>query len=505
MNILKRLTAKRWLKCTKTIDINRVLFVVLLIFIPLYQKFPLQGVAGTYVSVRLEDWLVLITISAWAISQSKKGFPILKEKITLFFLLYWAVGLVSLLAAIFITGLANGKLGFFHLARRVEYMSLFFIAYDATATMGWRRPIKVIILTSIAIFAYGMGQKYFGLPVVSTMNEEFSGGLILHLDKWTRISSTFAGHYDLAVWLSFLLSVFPALIFMTKKRWLKLLLIGCFLLNFHLLILTASRVSFVAYIIGISVTLVLLRKFLWIPLILIISLYWGMQSNELNTRLQSSLPSIALIQLLPVKNLTALFPQSPQKTSPLSVIEQKETSKKTVVDEKKAPASLPTKERAEKKITGKIVMREVRTWPTPEETQAAAARSSRIRFEVEWPRAVNAFFINPILGTGFSSLGLATDNDYLRVLGETGILGGLVFFLIIFHLALKNLEIIWQSKKSRRLLAAGLLGGLIAFLANAVFIDVFEASKTAFYFWMWMGIGYQVNLKFKSDRLKAAS
>jgi len=34
----------------------------------------------------------------------------------------------------------------------------------------------------------------------------------------------------------------------------------------------------------------------------------------------------------------------------------------------------------------------------------------------------------------------------------------------------------------------GITGGFLGFLANAIFIDVFEASKVAVTFWLLMGI-----------------
>ena len=67
-------------------------------------------------------------------------------------------------------------------------------------------------------------------------------------------------------------------------------------------------------------------------------------------------------------------------------------------------------------------------------------RSTSIRLNVEWPRALRAFKKNPLLGTGYSSITLATDNDFLRLFGEVGILGFLSFLLIfsnIFNLARK--------------------------------------------------------------------
>ena len=47
-------------------------------------------------------------------------------------------------------------------------------------------------------------------------------------------------------------------------------------------------------------------------------------------------------------------------------------------------------------------------FPTPEPIQIATQRSGEIRFKVEWPRALRAFAKNPLLGTGYSSVTLAT-------------------------------------------------------------------------------------------------
>ena len=68
--------------------------------------------------------------------------------------------------------------------------------------------------------------------------------------------------------------------------------------------------------------------------------------------------------------------------------------------------------------------------PTEESQPVFEDRSVSIRLNVEWPRAIRAFSKNPLLGTGYSSITLATDNDFLRLLGEVGLVGALAFFLI---------------------------------------------------------------------------
>ena len=114
--------------------------------------------------------------------------------------------------------------------------------------------------------------------------------------------------------------------------------------------------------------------------------------------------------------------------------------------------------------------------------QVAEDRSLNIRLKSEWPKALRALVKNPVLGTGFSSVGLAVDNDYLRSLAETGILGtlalGLVFLRIFKQLGSGRQEVF----------SLAIICGLIGLLINAIFIDVFEASKVAIITWTLLGL-----------------
>ena len=133
--------------------------------------------------------------------------------------------------------------------------------------------------------------------------------------------------------------------------------------------------------------------------------------------------------------------------------------------------------RAEEKI-----IRDVNTVPDAlKPTEVLEDRSLNIRLKASWPKALRALAKNPILGTGYSSVGLAVDNDYLRVLAETGILGMAAFGLVFIRL-LKS----WIPSKSPFVWAMiCVTGGL---LLNAVFIDIFEASKIATIFWLIAGV-----------------
>ena len=125
------------------------------------------------------------------------------------------------------------------------------------------------------------------------------------------------------------------------------------------------------------------------------------------------------------------------------------------------------------------------------------------RLQIEWPRAINAFKNNPLLGTGPSSLTEATDGDYFRWLGEVGLLGTITFLNILFLI----LKTIWDSVKKlgfeEKLIGYGFIFGFLALFINASYIDAFEASKVAYTFWTIAGlyVGYYgLNSKVNSNK-----
>src|SRR6185437_12322800 len=93
------------------------------------------------------------------------------------------------------------------------------------------------------------------------------------------------------------------------------------------------------------------------------------------------------------------------------------------------------------------------------------------RFQGEWPRDWKAFLGSPIFGTGYSSLTLASDNDYLRALGETGLVGAISFFFIFIILGIYMKNIVKSVKDPFvTALLFGLAGGVIGLLINATLI-----------------------------------
>lgn len=457
-------------------NIFRSILAILILFIPLYPKFPLSNFNGIYVALRLDDIIIATSILVWLIYQIKNKFPIFKNKITFLFLAYFISISISTLIAIFIYQTTPFNILLLHLFRRFEYISIFFITITAiTNKKDFSFGYIFLLLSLVGVAIYGYGQRYFSFPIISTMNEEFSRGQLLRMDVWTRISSTFAGHYDLAAYLSLILILILGVAIITSHKLLKATSIFLFLIGFNLLTQTASRVSIFAFWGGAIISIILIKKYLWLLPTSALVIFSMINSVDLNQRL---LATISTLKPKTIKPTSVPLPTTIPAT-PVIVINNKISPIPTIKFIKPTPTV-------------------VRHGPVDEfieiDTDVGVARSGEIRFNVEWPRAINAFRKNILFGTGLGSISLATDNDYLRLLGESGIFGFVTFLFFPFYLVIKSLKLFFIKKPNFQIqLQLIFVGIVLSALTNAIFIDIFEASKVAYTYWMLIGIFFQLS------------
>lgn len=457
--------------------LEKILFLLisfLFIFIPLYPKFPLVNVAGTFVAVRVEDIFIALTVGIWGFYLIKSGQlkSFLADKLNQAFMLFFFIGALSLFSANFLTHSVVSHISFLHWMRRMEFMMLLPVVATVVKT---RKQLIVSLITLMLVVVlvniYALGQQYLNWPVISTTNSEFSKGLILSLTPGARVNSTFAGHYDLGVFLAMVLVIISALFFGVRKT-LKVILIFLGVVSLLVLIMTSARLSFVAAFIGIILSLIFSKKNKYILLILIICVGILIYPSNLRDRLIS--------------------------TVTINIFGQGERYQGETDDQKiRSRLNIPTlaiKTSSDSAETSTIGSPSAQTASdiTPGEpidtTELGVYRSFSIRLNLEWPRALTAFYKNPFLGTGYSSLGIATDNDILRSLGEVGLLGTTAFGLVLFESFKRVREQIKNQDKFLKYFSAGVSAMVIAFLINSLFIDVFEASKVATLFWMMLGL-----------------
>ena len=422
----------------------------ILLAVPLYPKFPFVNIPGTYVAIRIEDFLIFILALLFALSFIKDLPSILKNRLESSILVFILVGFVSLLSAIFVTNTAGASIAILHWLRRIEYFAplgmgiLYFKRYGVSDLEFF---LKTLMITTAIAFIYGFGQMHFSWPVIITQNDEYSKGIALRWVAGSQLNSTFAGHYDLATFMVFVLPFFISLFFLVKGIKGRLVLGAVTLSGLWLLANTASRISIVSYLLASVVSLLLIKKYKAIILTLAVSIILFALTGSVIDRY----------------------------TQVITVYYQKIVSKFKV---KAADVeSLPQR------------MENVNSRPTP--VPVFEDRSTSIRLDVEWPRAVRAFKKNPLLGTGYSSITLATDNDFLRLLGEVGILGFLSFILIftnIFSLSKRLLSKARTLSGIELAFAVSYIGGIVGVFVNALFIDIFEASKFAIIFFLVTGM-----------------
>lgn len=422
---------------------KKYLVAALILAIPLYPKFPFLRIAGSQVALRLEDILIALTLTFFIPDFILNLRKIFNDNIARAILIYLGVGLISLLSAVFVTQTVIAKIGFLHWARRVEYMSLFFVgllSIKKEADLNF--VVKLFPIIVVYDFIFGVGQKYLNWPIITTQNYEYAKGIALRYVPGAHIPGTFAGHYDLAAFLILSLPLILAFGLSTKKTLqnlygikpivTKIFMFTIFGLGLWLLVNAASRISIVSYLIGAVTTAFVMRKYRYIPVLLFVSIaFIGFSSNLMDRYVR--------IFRVAIEEVSATEIADPQST------------------------------------------------PTPEPIYED--RSTSIRLNVEWPRAIRALKKNPLLGTGYSSITLATDNDYLRAMGETGILGFVAMLLVfgqILYVPLRHFP--FRRRSVSDIYALAILAVMPGLFLLMIFIDILEASKFATVFWLMVGM-----------------
>lgn len=527
-----------------------ILASVLLALIPLYPKLPLFDIIPGYlVRVRIEDFAVLLTFVFWGIQVLRKKIE-WKTPLAIPIALYAVAGLLAVLSAIVFTKTVPaelihiGKTGL-HYFRYLEYFSLYFILANAVKT---KRHLKIVLgvlsITLIAITVYGIGQKYWYWPVYSTMNREFAKGIRLVLTEHARVQSTFGGHYDLGGYLVIVLPVILSLILVSKKYW-RLLFATAYLGGMWLLFVSASRTSLIAYLVasGIVILWHSIRKSSWqqktasllrysLMFLLIHAIFLRSFGDDLFERVEQTINSFPAVAA-PYNQSMNIIDMSLERTAEagrntldfvmrrnasddlanaLKVEKPKDSitiDEVLVASDARPEPAVPVDVYADLPIYTQVATTSAdgtTTYTTIEKERQYSENALRyglstaIRLDTLWPRALAGFYRNPVLGSGYATLtkdsvihfteAESTDNNFLRTLGETGALGFITFYGVIMLAITAAWKIIKQFSPAtfEASYAVGYIAAAAGILINATFIDVFAASKVAFYFWALTGI-----------------
>lgn len=496
-----------------------ILLVGFIFFIPLYPKFPFKIIEYTYIAIRLEDFYVVLLVFVFFIQLIRRKVA-LNTQLLIPMLIFWAVVAASFWWGAFYTKtIPVVNVGFLHAARRVEYMIIFFITASSIRSL---KTFKILTYALTIIFIivnlYAIGQRFLGFPAVSTMNPEFARGHILYLTPEARVSSTFGGHYDLSMYLVMMIPLTLGLFFGLQKK-IRFLLFLSVLLAIFVLVLTVARAAFIAYVVATVAYLIYARKFKYLFIITAFTALIVYTNKDLTKRFGRTLqikqilvneqtgqvfvPQKITAKELPIGSYYIPVKKAPQLIEPKqnTPVPPSTTSKQNNLAATATAAfkkQVAIEEVLEKARKSKQVLSEA------EEKRLIASFSALLkpisgilcdiscstRIQVEWPRAIVAFIKSPLIGSGGSSITEATDNDYLRWLGEFGIVGFGVFLYIIGTATWHIFSRTQSLPQTYRWMGKSFLFSVIGLLIIATYFDVFEASKVAFIFWNIVGLFY---------------
>lgn len=441
-----------------------------------------------------------------------------------------------------------------HYFRYLEYFSLFFILYTTIKNRKQVVVLFAVMLaTLLLVVIYGYGQKFWYWPVYSTMNREFSKGIRLYLTEHARVQSTFGGHYDMAAYLVLIVPFVLAASIATTRKTLKPLLVVLYLSATWLLVVSGSRSSFVGFLLA-NITVIFLLalqkdtflKKSWFAIrygavvsltIFFMMLVFGQDMYDRFLQTLAGYPELdrryhlafgrtkTFVQYdVPValglreENIAQITKALPKPQVPKNGISTDDAVALVASDQRPVPTKPQeidptTKPRdvyvdvPDKKLvattsaTGEIEYIEVEQPRTYSANAQNKGLSEAIRLDSLWPQAIRGFLKNPLLGSGYATLNKdstihfteaeSTDNNFLRTLGETGLLGFISFYAAVVVVLKYSWGILKKSYPHDWLpqtLAIALIAGSIGLLINSLYIDIFAASKVAMTYWAVAGL-----------------
>lgn len=513
---------------------------LLLVFIPLYPKLPLFDIIPGYiVRVRIEDILMVIISIVWFVQAIRQKIDWGNKAIT-WLIGYSLAGALSIISAIWLIEtvpaepihIAKTALHYF---RYLEYFASILIVYSALKTKTQAKWLLACMFVALlGVVTYGYGQRYYYWPVYSTMNREFSKGVRLYLTEHARVQSTFGGHYDLSAYLVILLPMVLAFALTAPKNWQRLCLHGLHIIGLWLLVVAASRTSFFGYLVAAELVILWLatskktwrqksgyfigHSTLFAGLVGIMMFFYGDNIYERFLQVLEGYPEYHKMYHTANANRKAFTdgilvsiglkatPAVPPPNS-MSLDEAVKQGKVLASSDERPVVTKPSDvyvdvpeevQVATVSATGEKSTITVTKDRTYSDNALKYGLSLAIRLDTLWPRAIDGFMKNPVLGSGYATLtkesveqfteAESTDNNFLRTLGETGLFGFITFYGLITMVMIRASRHFKSQDMFLRPLAISVAAASIGLLCNAVYIDVFAASKVAFTYWSVVGL-----------------
>lgn len=449
----------------KRMDVVVLTLIVVILMLPKFQLIP---IAGTYVNIRFEDFLVAGVYGIWLIgvfSGRYKPFQVIKSKSLLTFIIYGFF--ITLLGILIFETIDAPHLGILHWARHLEYMLMYVVAATTLNPKALKQYIYVILIVGILTWVYGFLQWQDILPSVHTLSKSGELGTYSEIGY---VISTFAAHYDFGAFLMICV-IFSIWGYFTHKGWDRVWFVVLALLFWWMSRLVYGRAAYLGllgtaiFMLGVKISPLVLA-----PIYELVMTFLRYFSGQFS--------------IYSYKFTLAVLPEPKEPSSIVS---------------KPTPTPKPATSGVDEVVT-QFVPQQL-SWLDEQIMKIAPAiqnifnrldinldPSANIRLRI-WREKIEHVGYNIYWGGGYYAGGLGADGNYVRMLVEVGVLG-MAWFLLILR---DFITLAWKLYRSHaseyeKMFGLSIVALIIGMLINAVFIDIFSASKIAFLFWFLMGL-----------------
>jgi hypothetical protein len=419
------------------IDVGFLAILAALVILPLYPKVGLIAVSGTYIPIRLDDFVTLAVIGAWVATLVRERRMPRVPPIWPPVVLWLGLGLVALAIGAAALNTVSWGTGALFWAKPIEYLALGWAAYDLIDRPGrLRLVLSAVFVAASIVVAYAIFERFGWLPHAPNYATDVTSRRVL--------GSTMGDSHQMATYLGIVVLVGIAAWHLAPRLARNAAFLG-FGLTAYVLVHAAGRSEFLS-----------------------LAVCTGMLAIWRPTRL----PAVVMLAILAVAFVLptgieegldqALGRHAPP---PAAVASPDLTPGGSASPSASAPPPISVSERFDK---------------------LEADRSLQIRME-RWPVFFAIWLRDPIFGGGPSAATEAADGYYVRSLTEVGIAGTIAFAVMLLAVLLALRRTFQRGTGIVRAAAIGLVAGTFFISLVGVLIDSWVASRVMQLYWPLVG------------------
>jgi hypothetical protein len=430
-------TSPSVLRAGTRIDVGFLAILVALVILPLYPKVGLIAVRGTYVPIRLDDFVTLAVIGAWAVTLLRQRRMPRVPAIWPPVIVWLGLGLVALAIGAALLNTVNWGTGALFWAKPIEYLILGWAAYDLIDRPDrLRLVLSAVFVAASIVVAYAIFERFGWLPHAPNYATDVTSRRVL--------GSTMGDSHQMATYLGIVLLVGIAA-WHLAPRLPRIAAFVAFGLTAYVLVHAAGRSEFLSLA---ACTGVLA---LWRP---------------------ARVPALVMLAILAIafvlpsgveEGLDQAFGR--HAPPPAAIASPGVTPGGSSSPSASAPPPISVSERFDK---------------------LEADRSLQIRME-RWPVFFAIWLRDPIFGGGPSAATEAADGYYVRSLTEVGIAGTVAFAVMLLAVLLALRRTFQGGAGIVRAAAIGLFAGTFFISLVGVLIDSWVASRVMQLYWPLVG------------------